>query len=265
MGKQPSSKGTTSASHHTNISISNSTTPPIVRANPSISSTQTQPLAKPKLFGNWTGKLPSTLLDEYIRKQQLKISYNFTNFPIGDDPRVSTTERPHESRSDLTSDPSKAKASNMTAAFPTLPTEYQCKITISKIIKDSIEYVTFYPFNQFFASKQEAKHVSATYTLHRLQSNSSLYTLLPPSHRLIWKAYDKVKADSDQDLVLQNYTADPWEAKTKPAEPLPSKTPWTEYPTLSIPKQQRERLEFLIRDNIAEAVSGTVDKTVPPT
>lgn len=186
------------------------------------------------LFGNWTGKLPVNLLQEYIQKQAasgwLKPVYNFN-------------ER----------------------------NGFQCKITLGKKNKKTgeIETFTYYPFNEFYPSKQEAKHSSCTYVLHRLLSDKSYHTLLPPSQRALWQKYDKLKHDKDPDVLPLEYAADPWEARDKHllkevekvnANGIPS-NPWDSYPTLYIPKDLREKLEKMIRDNMDVAIVRELDQT----
>ena len=59
-------------------------------------------------------------------------------------------------------------------------------------------------------------------------------------------------------MLPLEYAADPWEARDKHllkevekgnANDIPS-NPWDEYPTLYIPKDLREKLEKMIRDNM---------------
>ena len=203
-------------------------------SNVSLSSTNQQPVregpTRQELFGNWTGKLPINLLQEYIQRQPnwQKPSYNFTEGKRG----------------------------------------FQCKITLGKKNKKSgeIETISYYPFNEFYPSKQEAKHSSCTFVLHRLLSDKSYHTLLPPSQRILWQKYDKMKHDKDPDLLPLEYAADPWEAKENVLMQEEKKifeslsNPWDEYPLLYIPKALREKLEKMIRDNTDSALEGGKDE-----
>jgi ATP-dependent RNA helicase DHX57 len=186
------------------------------------------------LFGNWTGKLPINLLQEHIQRQ----ASNGWQKPI--------------------------------YHFNERKGTFQCKITLGKKNKKSgeIETFTYYAFNEFYASKQEAKHSCCTYVLHRLLSDKSYHTLLPPSQRTLWQKYEKLKHDKDPDVLPLEYAADPWEAREKhllkvvekSATDIPS-NPWDDYPTLYIPKDLREKLEIMIRDNMDDAVQGDLGVT----
>ena len=187
--------------------------------------------SRQELFGNWTGKLPINLLQEHIQRQPnwQKPIYNFSQHKKG----------------------------------------FQCKITLGKKNKKSgeIETITFYPFNEFYPSKQEAKHSSCTYVLHRLLSDKSYHTLLPPTQKTLWQKYDKMKHDKDPDLIPVEYAPDPWDVREKVFLQEERKlnevsvNPWDEYPVLYIPKEVREKLEKMIRDNIEIAIQGEKDET----
>jgi ATP-dependent RNA helicase DHX57 len=180
-----------------------------------------KPLEKKRLFGNWTGKLPVNLLYEHCQREHF--------------------EKPQF---------------HLSKKF----NGYQCSIIISKINKKSGETETIrHSSNDVFESEQLAKHSAATYSLHRLCSGKNMHTLLPPEQRELWFKYDKLKSECDPDLLLLNYSADPFLARTQQAQEsdkpvAPKQDPWDAYPQLFIPRDLREKLEDLTRSNIDHLV-----------
>jgi ATP-dependent RNA helicase DHX57 len=167
-----------------------------------------------QLFGNWTGKLPVNLLHEHLQREKWeKPNYHFDQKPKG----------------------------------------IRCSVTLGKRNKKtgSVETIN-YSSGEYFESQQLAKHSTATYALHRLCSNLSLHTLLPPSQKQLWQKYDQWKHDMDPDTVAMEYASDPFLAREQKAVELEKKVeePWARYPSIHIPKEQREELESLIRSNI---------------
>ena len=180
---------------------------------------------KVRLFGNWTGKTPISLFTEFLQKQKMQ-KPNFY--------------------------------------FKEKNNQFLCEIVISQ--KDC-ENVKFSPPDRiFYDSKQLAKQVASCYALFRLRSDTNLRSVLPPDMRVYWDAYQKIKNDTDPDLIPLQYSPDPWEAKakyehTKKVEMAASSNPWEKYPTLDIPKDIRNRLEIMIRDNLEDAVMGELNPT----
>ncbi|KAJ2999407.1 hypothetical protein HDV02_003025 [Globomyces sp. JEL0801] len=182
-----------------------------------------------QLFGNWTGKVPVSLLNEHCQREGWK------------NPIYNINETKHKG--------------------------FQCKISLTRHNKktNELDVVTFYDKNEFYASQQLAKHSSATYCLHRICSHLSLGSLLPPIMRDIWNKCEKVKGDSDPDMIPINYAKDPFSSEEKRLNKLLEQTaseqatPWLEYPSIHIPKQLRDELESLIRSNLNSAVEGTFD------
>jgi ATP-dependent RNA helicase DHX57 len=171
-----------------------------------------------QIFGNWTGKLPVNLLHELVQREKWeKPNYHFIEKQKG----------------------------------------IQCKVTLGKFVKKSgkIEQITF-TSKEFFENQQLAKHATATYALHRLCSNKSLHTLLPPSQRDLWQKYEQWKQEKDPDVALLEYSSDPFLVKEQALTQVEKKPdePWLDYPSIHIPKQQREALENLIRSNTEHAI-----------
>jgi ATP-dependent RNA helicase DHX57 len=181
------------------------------------------PPKQPRLFGNWTGKTPVSLFQEFCQKQK----FQKPNF-----------------------------------YFQQKGNEFLCEIVISQKDSENVKFAP--PARTFFDSKQMAKQVSCCYGLFRLRSDTNMRSLLPPEMRIYWDSFQKVKNDTDPDLIPLQYSSDPWEAKakyehSKKVELASSSNPWDKYPTLDIPKDIRSRLEIMIRDNLEDAVMGEIN------
>lgn len=99
-----------------------------------------------------------------------------------------------------------------------------------------------------------------------------MHLLLPPSMRVLWTRYDGWKHDKDPDIVPFEYSCDPWDAREKQVHHVEKSAaqersnPWDEYPQLYIPKDLRDRLETMMRDNLDLAInSNHVDVVVRDT
>ncbi|KAJ2696117.1 putative ATP-dependent RNA helicase ucp12 [Coemansia sp. IMI 209128] len=116
------------------------------------------------LFGGWTGKTPVTLLNEYVQRQQ--------------------TDGWHRPDYNI---------------HGTAHTGFTCIIRLSKQDKKlgrlQVEFrPTAMPQRQ--ATALEARHMAATYVLHRLRANTSLYRMMPPVHRAYWLELDADRGES---------------------------------------------------------------------
>ncbi|KAJ2731273.1 helicase [Coemansia sp. BCRC 34962] len=113
------------------------------------------------LFGGWTGKAPVTLLNEYVQRQQAegwhRADYNIQG---------------------------------------TAHTGFTCVIRLSKQDKKLGRLkVEFRPTATATTPLRhptalEARHMAATYALHRLRANTSLYRMIPPVCRAYWLELD---------------------------------------------------------------------------
>jgi ATP-dependent RNA helicase DHX57 len=54
----------------------------------------------------------------------------------------------------------------------------------------------------------EAKHLAATYALHRVRSHMPLQRVLPPAHRTYWRQFEELKTANNQ----WQYDPDPFNA-----------------------------------------------------
>ncbi|KAJ1935675.1 helicase, partial [Linderina macrospora] len=143
----------------------------------------TAPAEKPNptklLFGNWTGKTPVTLLNEFVQK--------------------SKWQRPDYN---MHGGPSKG---------------FSCTIRLTKIEKNQPITVMFKPEPTergpaHLPSALEARHMAATYALHRLRANTSMHRMLPPMHREYWTDLDKIKKE-DGEKGSWKYSEDPFTVK----------------------------------------------------
>jgi ATP-dependent RNA helicase DHX57 len=128
------------------------------------------------LFGDWTGKTPSTLLYEHCQKNQ----WEKPLFEVGrtKDGFVST-------------------------------------VTLGKHNKKTsqVDTVKMSPPFLFMPTGMEARHVAATYVLHRINSHMPMYRIMPPDHRDLWLNFDKEKTKQTEWM----YSPDPFNAR--PPEP----------------------------------------------
>lgn len=147
-----------------------------------------QPAPQRSIFGDWTGKTPVSLLHEHCQKVNWeKAEYDIKKHKEGFLGTVTITQR------------NKKTAQMQTVSF-TPPIEHHLPISI------------------------EAKHLAATYALHRVKSDMPLYRVLPPEHRDYWKQFDMLKTASN----AWQYSPDPFTAHapitvTKKNRSLPTK------------------------------------------
>ncbi len=135
-------------------------------------SADVQPEPPRSIFGDWTGKAPVSLLHEHCQK--------------------SNWEKPEF-------DMKRRKDG------------YLGTVTLSQRNKKTaqMQTVIFIPPDEYLAPTSiEAKHIVATYALHRVKSHMPLYRVLPPEHRDIWKQLDMLKNASN----AWQYEADPFNA-----------------------------------------------------
>ncbi|KAH8547643.1 P-loop containing nucleoside triphosphate hydrolase protein [Umbelopsis sp. PMI_123] len=128
------------------------------------------------LFGDWTGKTPSTLLYEHCQKSQ----WEKPLFEVG---------RTKEG--------------------------FVSTIVLGKHNKKTsqVDTVKMSPPFLFSPTAVEARHVAATYVLHRVNSHMPMYRILPPQHRDMWFNFDKEKTKQTEWM----YSSDPFNAR--PSEP----------------------------------------------
>ncbi|KAI8638361.1 P-loop containing nucleoside triphosphate hydrolase protein [Parasitella parasitica] len=131
-----------------------------------------QPAPQRSIFGNWTGKTPVSLLHEHCQKA----GWEKPEFEI------------------------KKRKDN-----------YLGTVTLSQRNKKTaqMQTVSFTPPDEIhLPTSIEAKHVAATYALHRVKSHMPLHRVLPPEHRDYWHQFDTCKTA----MNAWQYDPDPFNA-----------------------------------------------------
>ncbi|CAO0799169.1 unnamed protein product [Mucor circinelloides] len=131
-----------------------------------------QPAPQRSIFGMWTGKTPVSLLHEHCQKAGWeKPEFDIKRRKDGYLGTVTLSMR------------NKKTAQMQTVAF-TPPDELHLPTSI------------------------EAKHLAATYALHRVKSHMPLHRVLPPEHRDYWRQFDAAKTAAN----AWQYDPDPFNA-----------------------------------------------------
>ncbi|KAJ1920222.1 helicase [Mycoemilia scoparia] len=141
--------------------------------------TQKKPQQPKDLFSRWTGKTPVTLLSEYCQRSKWE--------------RPNYIPRHKANRVYCIVELSKKskKTSNVQ------------KVTMHPVATDK------FPLNYEFLN--EARHVAATYALHRMQSGKNMRSVIPPHFRDYWDGLDKIKAEEGERSSWK-YETDPFAA-----------------------------------------------------
>lgn len=156
------------------------------------------------LFGGWTGKTPVSLLHEHVQKQNWeKPEFDIKKLKDGYLGTVTLSQR------------NKKTAQMQTVAF-TPPKEL--------VLPSSIE----------------AKHLAATYALHRVKSHVSMHQVLPPEHRDYWRQFEAAKNASN----AWQYEPDPFKAHA-PTAPLKKNRslPSKEHAASAVPMPSLARMD----------------------
>ncbi|KAG0174157.1 hypothetical protein DFQ28_004675 [Apophysomyces sp. BC1034] len=164
------------------------------------SSDSVQPEKKPSIFGDWTGKTPVSLLHEHCQKHGW--------------------EKP-------TFDIARRKQG------------YVGTVQLSKRNKKTaqMETVSLNATDLYLPTSIEAKHLAATYALHRVNSHMPMYRVLPPQHRDYWQQFEQQKTNAN----AWQYAPDPFSAQP-PKPQLRAKTdrlPNKEHPHAAVPMPMR--------------------------
>ncbi|KAL0087763.1 P-loop containing nucleoside triphosphate hydrolase protein [Phycomyces blakesleeanus] len=137
---------------------------------------------KKSLFGDWTGKTPVSLLHEHCQKQGWeKAVFEMVKRKQGFIGIVQLSKR-------------NKKTAQM-------------------------ETVSLSPPDPYLPTSIEARHLAATYALHRINSHMPMYRVLPPQYRDYWHTFDQLKTASNQ----WQYSPDPFTAQP-PSSLAKSKT-----------------------------------------
>ncbi|KAI9020185.1 P-loop containing nucleoside triphosphate hydrolase protein [Phycomyces nitens] len=137
---------------------------------------------KKSLFGDWTGKTPVSLLHEHCQKQGWeKAVFEIVKRKQGFIGIVQLSKR-------------NKKTAQM-------------------------ETVSLSPPDPYLPTSIEARHLAATYALHRINSHMPMYRVLPPQYRDYWHTFDQLKTPANQ----WQYSPDPFTAQP-PTGPAKSKS-----------------------------------------
>ncbi|KAI8145909.1 P-loop containing nucleoside triphosphate hydrolase protein [Fennellomyces sp. T-0311] len=163
-----------------------------------------QPSERKSIFGDWTGKVPVSLLHEHCQKQGWeKPTFDMVRKKQG---FIGTVQL--------------GKRNKKTAQIQT--------ITLTP------------PPDLCLPTTMEARHLAATFALHRVNSHMPMYRVLPPQHRDYWQQFERLKT---KDNTWQ-YVPDPFGVQP----PTPAKAsatdrrPVKESANAAIPMAQQSRM-----------------------
>ncbi|KAI7863168.1 P-loop containing nucleoside triphosphate hydrolase protein [Spinellus fusiger] len=157
-------------------SPSTPTKKPSTKGN-SKSSNPVTPISEPvpenkSIFGDWTGKTPASLLHEHCQKQGWeKPGFDMVRRQQGFIGIVQLSRR-------------NKKTAQM-------------------------ETVSLSPPDPYLPTSMEARHLAATYALHRINSHMPMYRILPPVYRDFWHGFEQLKTPGNQ----WQYAPDPFTAQ----------------------------------------------------
>ncbi|KAI9280775.1 P-loop containing nucleoside triphosphate hydrolase protein [Sporodiniella umbellata] len=144
----------------------------VKNGNANSKTTEETPAPQRSIFGDWTGKTPVSLLHEHCQKSNWeKPEYDMNRQKQGFLGTVKLGQR------------NKKTAQMQTVSF-TPPPEFVLPTAV------------------------EAKHMAATYALHRVKSHMPLQRVLPPQHRDYWKHFEQLKTPNN----AWQYEPDPFNA-----------------------------------------------------
>lgn len=240
MSNKKNSKTTPSSTPAPSKKLTNSKKGIVKHGNAGSTKSTEESVQRSSIFGDWTGKTPVSLLHEHCQKSNWeKPEFEIKKKKNGYLGTVQLSQR------------NKKTAQMQTVAF-TPPDEL------------------------VLPSAAEAKHLAATYALHRVKSHMPLQRVLPPTHRDYWRQFEQLKTASNQ----WQYDPDPFNAHppmtaqkksrslpTKEhaasAVPMPtatatnsSKRPlldekllkeWENLPTVHMSLENRQRVEQIIK------------------
>ncbi|CEP19067.1 hypothetical protein [Parasitella parasitica] len=163
-----------------------------------------QPATPRSIFGNWTGKTPVSLLHEHCQKA----SWEKPEFEI-------KKHKDNYLGTVILSQRNKKTAQMQTVRF-TPPDELHLPTSI------------------------EAKHLAATYALHRVKSHMPLHRVLPPEHRDYWHQFDTAKTAS----TAWQYDPDPFNVHAPTAPPKRHRQlPTKEHAASAVPMPKMDQVK----------------------
>lgn len=134
--------------------------------------------------GQWTGKLPAQLLNEHAQKNKWeRVEYLCRNKGTEEDGKYSCTVVLGR-RNAKTKEVEKVRFDMPDSLNPVQPTAL------------------------------EARHLAATYAMHRIMPKQNMKMMLPPFHRDLWIAMDALKLEAKKHEQHQ-WNEDPWQAQAE--------------------------------------------------
>ncbi|KAI9482586.1 P-loop containing nucleoside triphosphate hydrolase protein [Zychaea mexicana] len=168
-----------------------------------------QPSEKKSIFGDWTGKVPVSLLHEHCQKQGWeKPTFDMARRKQG---FIGTVRL--------------GKRNKKTAQIQT--------VTLTP------------PQDLCLPTAIEARHLAATFALHRINSHMPMYRILPPQHRDYWQQFERLKTkDNAWQYVPDPFGVQPPAPSTKSSSAM-DRRPVRESANAAIPlsQQQASRLK----------------------
>lgn len=132
---------------------------------------------------SWTGKLPATLLHEHVQKLKWeRVDYDMRRMKSGFVATVILKQKNQKTQ--------------------------------------EIEEIRYMPPADLVEGKEtalEARHLAATYALHRIASHKNLSMVLPSDHKSLWQKCDKKKSEDIKggQATADDYVPDPFVVKRK--------------------------------------------------
>ncbi|RCH81261.1 hypothetical protein CU098_004984, partial [Rhizopus stolonifer] len=161
----------------------------VKNGNAGANATEDKPVPqRSTIFGDWTGKTPVSLLHEHCQKSNWE------------KPEFEIKKQKDNYIGQVTLSQRNKKTAQMQTVVFTTPSEFH------------------------LPTSMEAKHLAATYALHRVKSHMPLHRVLPPQHRDYWRQFDALKTAAN----AWQYEPDPFTAHApinapKKNRSLPSK------------------------------------------
>ncbi|KAI8380604.1 P-loop containing nucleoside triphosphate hydrolase protein [Choanephora cucurbitarum] len=156
------------------------------------------------IFGDWTGKTPVSLLHEHCQKSNWE------------KPEFEINKRKDSYIGSVTLSQRNKKTAQMQTVVFTTPDEFR------------------------LPTSMEAKHLAATYALHRVKSHMPLHRALPPQHRDYWRSFDALKTAAN----AWQYEPDPFTAHAPINAPKKNRSlPSKEHAASAVPMPSQAKMD----------------------
>lgn len=106
-----------------------------------------------------------------------------------------------------------------------------------------MQTVTLTPPEHFaLPTAVEARHLAATFALHRVNSHMPMHRVLPPQHRDYWQEFEKLKTkDNAWQYTPDPFTAQPPTTTAATGRTSNNKLPTKEHQNAAVPMPQQQR------------------------